>query len=429
MRSINLSSYPPISQLVIAWVLMIPLICFASYGMPWFWTGGGSDLTARFGSIASAETGTAENTAIAILLFTLVPLLVFPWMKSIIRLCRRDKVFAAIAAWSILSCLWSQFPLVSLEWAPVAALNTIFAVYLYRRFSPDQQIRLFLILGWICLGLSIALSLLSPAHGVDYAGSWRGMYPQKNMCSMMTAFLLVAALYAPATSAFSWVFRILYVGLSIFLIVMTQSATGKISLVLLFAYFVVTRCASGLRERERGIALVVAMVFASALVVVGFAKAQAISLLLGKDPTLTGRTEIWHAVMPSILKHPILGYGYRAFWRGYQGESANVSLASHWTVPSAHNGFLEIWLTLGAIGVALVLYSLLRAVRDAFVCLSAGQSPYLAWYACIVFLTIFTNVDEGELVIPNSLLWILYIVACVGLSDGARRIRLGLDHA
>jgi exopolysaccharide production protein ExoQ len=425
----NSFSDAPISDLAISWALMIPLVCFASNGMPWFWTGGGSELTARFGSMASAETGTAENTAVTILLFALVPVLVFPWMKSVIRLCSRDKVFAAIAVWVILSCLWSQFPMVSLEWAPVAALNTIFAFYLYRRFSPDQQIRLLLFLGWICLGISIVLCVFFPAHGIDYTGAWRGMYPQKNMCSMTTTFLLLAALYAPATSVFSKVGRLVFVGLSAFLIVMTQSATGRITLVCLAAYFVATRYASRLRAQERSIALIALTAIALAFAAVGVSDAKDIALFLGKDPTLTGRTAIWQAVIPSIMKHPILGYGYRAFWRGYQGESANVSLASHWAVPSAHNAFLEVWLTLGAIGVALVLYSLVRAVCDAFVCLAAGGSPYLAWCACIVFLTIVTSADEGELVIPNSLMWILYIVACVGLSEGARRIRLGLDHA
>jgi exopolysaccharide production protein ExoQ len=164
-----------------------------------------------------------------------------------------------------------------------------------------------------------------------------------------------------------------------------------------------------------------------ACVVVALSKAMAMLFFLGKDPTLTGRTEIWQASMLSILKHPILGYGYRAFWRGYQGESANASFAAHWAVPAAHNAFLEVWLTLGAVGLALVLYSLLRAGRDALVCIRA-RSPYFGWCASVVFLTIVTSVAEGFLVNPNSLMWILYILACVGLSEGARRTRLGLQH-
>ena len=249
MRNVTTSSDPQIWYLVVSWVLMIPLLCFASTGIPWFWNGGGGELTERFGVLASAETGTAATAAITILLFAIVSVLVFPWIKSVIQLCRRDKVFTAIAAWAILSCLWSQFPIVSLEWAPVAVLNIVFAFYLYRRFRPDQQIRLLLLLGWVCLVLSIVLALFFPRYGIYY-GAWRGMYPQKNMCSMTTIFLLLPALYAPTTDLLSKVMRVAYMCLSGFLILMTQSATGRITLVCLVIYVVATRLVSRLDSRD-----------------------------------------------------------------------------------------------------------------------------------------------------------------------------------
>jgi len=429
MRNVTVSSDPSISHLVVSWILMIPFVCFASDGLLWF-RSGNNELTSTFGLLGGAQAGTQDYTAISILLFAIVPVVLFPKIKPVIELCRRDRVFAALAVWTVLSCFWSQFPMVSLEWAPVAVLDIVFAFYLYRRFTPGQQMRLLLLLGWLCLLLSIALSLFFPQYGIDHTGTtgaWRGMYPQKNMCSMTTAFLMLGALYAPATSFLFKVSRVAYVCLSVFLIIMTQSATGKITLVCLLAYFVATRLASGLRSRERAVALAMGTMIALALVGIGISEREGILLLLGKDSTLTSRTEIWKAIIPSIMKHPILGYGIKAFWRGYQGESANVSLAAHWAVPSAHNALLEVWLGLGAVGVALVAYSMVRAIRDAFVCLRAGKSPYLAWCACIIFLTVVTSVDEAELAIPYSLLWILYILACLGLSEGARRVRLGLD--
>ena len=418
-------------SLVVSWVLMIPLLCFASNGLFWFQGEGNNPLARKFGLLASGRTQTAANTAITILLLAILSAVLFPKMKSIIDLCRRDRVFAALAAWVMVSCLWSQFPRVSLEWAPIAVLNIACAFYLYRRFRPGQQIRLLLVLGWVCLVLSVVLSLFFPEYGIDRTdatGAWQGMYDQKNVCSMTTAFLLLGGLYAPATTVFSKVARVAYVGLSVFLIIMTQSVTGRITLACLVAYFVTSRVVSGFRGKDRRIALVVVTTIALALVAAGISNAKEIAVFLGKDPTLTGRTEIWQASMVSIMKHPILGYGYRAFWRGYQGESANVSFATNWAVTAAHNAFLEVWLTLGAVGVALVLYSLLRAIRDALVCIRAGESPYFAWYAAVVFLTVVTSVVEGFLVSPNSLMWILYILACVGLSEGARRIRLGLDY-
>ena len=35
---------------------------------------------------------------------------------------------------------------------------------------------------------------------------------------------------------------------------------------------------------------------------------------VGKDPTFTGRTDLWTAMIISISHHPFLGTGYQAFW-------------------------------------------------------------------------------------------------------------------
>ena len=98
--------------------------------------------------------------------------------------------------------------------------------------------------------------------------------------------------------------------------------------------------------------LLVGASIAVPLIAAGVIHFGEISYFLGKDPTLTGRTQIWKSVGAEIMKHPILGYGYCAFWRGYQGESANSALTNGWAVTSAHNGFLQTWLTLGAVGLA-----------------------------------------------------------------------------
>ena len=158
------------------------------------------------------------------------------------------------------------------------------------------------------------------------------------------------------------------------------------------------------------------------LVIIGLSYFKEIMYLLGKDPTLTGRTRIWSAVVLSAMKRPLLGYGYRAFWTGLQGESGNVLMANGWSFAQGHNGFLEVWVGLGAVGVAVVLYSLVKSFRNALPCISA-RNFYLSWCVCIVLLIAVHAMDEQTLAAPNNLAWILYIVASIGLADGARRIR------
>ncbi len=88
--------------------------------------------------------------------------------------------------------------------------------------------------------------------------------------------------------------------------------------------------------------------------------------LLGRNSTLTGRTDLWQLCL-TLVTNPLVGAGYESFWLGHR-------LATMWNyipgVNQAHNGYLEIYLNLGWVGVALLVTFLItgylnitRAVR------------------------------------------------------------------
>ena len=423
----------PVWDLVVSWLILFPLLSFVSNGVFWFQASTlNNALTQQFGALARADNSSADNTANTLLVLLVLIAILFSKFKAVLNLLGRYKVFVAIVVWPMLSCVWSQLPIVSLEWSILAAFELLFAFYLFQRFSSKQIMQLMLTFGWICLAISICVAVLLPQYGIDHSeaeGAWRGMYFHKNLCSMATVFLLLVSFYAPTPTLLSKLLRTAYVCTSIFVVIMTRSATGKAALLFSLAFVIFTKLAALFRFKDRAAVLAFGSVIGVAAISAGVIYERDITLALGKDPTLTGRTEIWEAIMPSITKHPLLGYGYRAFWRGYQGESANASLAAHWAITSAHNAYLEVWLTLGAIGVFLILITLVKAVRDTYICLSRADRPHLGWYASIIFLTIVFSVDEGGMVLPSSLPWILYIIACIGLSEEAKSIRSGTVYA
>ena len=418
----------PIWRLVVSWLLIIPLVYVAGNGSFWFFGGeANNQLAGYYGALVSDPRRTLENAATSVLVFGLLSILLFPRIKSVFSMARRHKVFVILAGLTAISALWSQFPIVSLMWAPIAAFNVLFAFYLYRRFSPEQQMQLLLGLGWLCLFLNLTLSIFFPQYGIDYEvakPAWRGMCSTKNLCSMVTSFLLPAAFYLPARSVLIKISRVIYVALSLLLVFMTHSATGMIGLAFLFVYLIAMRMIKRMNYRDRSIALVAMATTALVLVVTILTASKQILLLLNRDPTLTGRTEIWASIMPAILQHPLLGYGYQAFWRGYEGASANIALSNGWAVSSAHNSFLQVALDLGLVGVGLVVWALVGALRNSFLCLRTLSSPYLFWCTGIVLITIVTAGDEVALLVPNSPVWLLFMLACIGLSEAASRIRL-----
>jgi len=73
---------------------------------------------------------------------------------------------------------------------------------------------------------------------------------------------------------------------------------------------------------------------------------------LGRDPTLTGRTELWKLLLEFDV-NPILGTGFESFWLG--GRLKQVGELYWWQANEAHNGYLETYLTLGLVGLSILI--------------------------------------------------------------------------
>jgi exopolysaccharide production protein ExoQ len=82
---------------------------------------------------------------------------------------------------------------------------------------------------------------------------------------------------------------------------------------------------------------------------------------LGRNPTLTDRTFLWHDLLRMNI-NPVIGVGFESFWMGKQME-----LPHEWETElnESHNGYLETYLTLGIAGEALLLAMLFAAYRNA----------------------------------------------------------------
>ena len=83
----------------------------------------------------------------------------------------------------------------------------------------------------------------------------------------------------------------------------------------------------------------------------------------GRDATLTGRTGIWQAVLSEPI-NPLFGTGYTAFWLGDRLQRI-WALFPRTPIIQAHNGYIEVYLNLGLVGLALLGGVLWTALRNA----------------------------------------------------------------
>jgi exopolysaccharide production protein ExoQ len=429
-RSRELSS--PVSQLMVAWILMIPIFIFASDGSLWF-DSTSTGNTLRAGSASSFDSTTGPNLSKYYLIpvVLLIALLAAPRARQIAAASRTNAVFVVLSAYAMVSTLWSDIPLSSLLRACYLVANVVFAFYLLNRFNRGQQMQLLYYAGWIVVAASFILVLAFPQYGIGHRGvgdggainPWQGIFPHKNTCGVNTVYLLSASLFVPLSGNFSRVARGVFVALSLLLLAETQSRTAWIICACLFLYVGGMRLLARFQLRDRRLILVHASLAVAVLAVVGTRYYAATMYALGKDPTMDGRTTQWLAVIASIMKHPVLGYGYEALSNQMQGVAFNLSMAVGYSLPGIDSGYLNLCVGLGLIALALFVYSLIRAVMNAAVCLREKNSPYVVWCLSIVMLCVISNISERMMMNPNNLAWIMYIVACGGLSAEAARIR------
>ncbi|WP_161557574.1 O-antigen ligase family protein [Acidisarcina polymorpha] len=275
------------------------------------------------------------------------------------------------------------------------------------------------------VALSILLAVVFPQYGIDHQlheGAWQGLFTQKNVCAESTLFLLTPALTTTSMSRYGQVLRYGYISACLLIIVMSQSRTGWAMCLLYFAFVSTLRLLRRVARKD-----ILKVAFVSFTVVGGVAIAiqeypSVVLSLVSRAGNVSGRTQIWKAVTESILRHPIGGYGFDAFWSLFYGEASHIFAATGWVVTSAHNGFLNVTLELGIVGLVLVSGTFVAVFRHAAIAFAPGRSSYIEWCIGIVFLTLVYNLDERTLMATQYLPWILYILACVGLKKASRLV-------
>ncbi|MHC5725576.1 MAG: O-antigen ligase family protein, partial [Nostoc sp.] len=136
---------------------------------------------------------------------------------------------------------------------------------------------------------------------------------------------------------------------------------------------------------------------------------------LGKDATLTGRTELWPLVIDMIWKHPWLGYGYGGFWQGWNGESAYIWLNAGWMPNHPHNGYLNLCLDLGLLGLGLFFLGFWRSYLQGFSLVRSSNTALDIWPLMHMTYIFLASLTESTLLESNSLTWILYVGACLSV--------------
>ena len=327
---------------------------------------------------------------------------------------------------ALLSVIWSDAPDITLRRGLALFGTTAFGVYLASRYSMRALLRL---LGW-ALGtgavLSLATATIFPAYGTSsgmHQGLWRGIFTHKNtLAQMMVLSTVVFFLLWSNASRRRWAVGGCFV-LSLVLLVLSGSSSGLVIGGMLMALVPLYR-AFRRRNNHLILALLCAVLIGGAGISLLLLNADVVLAMLGKDITLTGRTVLWEAAWEAIWQRPWLGYGYSAFWLGWQGGSAAVWTAAGWETPHSHNGFLDLWLELGLLGVTILLIGIVSAGRRAVAAIRYTPGAEALWPVLLLSLILVYSFTESVILRQNNIFWVLYVatVCSVGMLDVRREL-------
>jgi|SRR5215211_1682273 len=351
--------------------------------------------------------------------YALTLLLIIPRWKQFALVATRNKLLLLLVGLALVSMLWSVAPEVTFRRGVALVGTTLFGGYFAVRYSLREQIRL---LAW-ALGIAALLSLLIglalPSYGtaIDVFGqtAWRGIYSTKNVLgSNMVLGALVFLILAVSGRRWRWV-AWTGCGLSLGLLLLSTSRTALIVFLTLLALWPLYKA---LRWHYTLAVpfLIVAVLLVGALSMLVSATWEPLLEALGRDATLTGRTVLWSLVWDMIRERPWLGYGYAGFWLGWEGPSAYIWRITRDSVPQTDNGYLDLWLDLGLLGVSLFALQFLQAFGRALAWVRWTKATEDLWPPMFLAFILLLDLTESAILKQNSLAYILYVAVVFSVS-------------
>ncbi|MBI0539069.1 O-antigen ligase family protein [Roseomonas sp. KE2513] len=358
------------------------------------------------------------NTAVTLVALLLGGWLVLRHLRVVPRLLLGAAPLLLMLLAMFASAAWSVAPENSIRRSVTMTSLMLFAVGAQAALGDQRLMRIALRAMLAAAALSVMEAVLRPAYGFDtgeYADAIRGLYGQKNSfgISLFSGVLALSfgALARGRLSAADYAVS----GALLLCLVLSRSTT---SLLLSIAVCGITPLVIALDSpgASRILAIIGLLlgVTAAGLLLLTVNTSDLLDLI-GKDASLTGRTEIWEAIDEAIARRPLLGYGYSAFW--IDGSNRVLRVWDHvaWEVISAHSGYREFLLHFGQMGMLL-----LAAVVGLTFCLILRAIWYGRWRLgawMLMFLGTLAVLNNSESVLFDvGLMTIYWMVGALSLA-------------
>ena len=355
----------------------------------------------------------------------------FNWLQFVTR----NKWVVLYFAYLAISALWSDYTFISFKRWIKDFGNLVMVLIVVSESDPVAAVKALLVrASYVLVPLSVVLLRYFP-HLARYYDDWTGriFYSgigiNKNMLGMTLTVLALGLVWALVDSVKEspGSRRRREVSVYVLLLVMIAwqlsladcaTASACITVGVMVLLFLRVR---NVRKNIR-VWLTLGILTAVLLSVVDVKSMLApIAQLLGRDTSLTGRDDIWKALLKEDI-NPIIGVGAYSFWMGER--VARLSAGYESAINEAHNGYLEIYLNVGLVGLALFLAIVASATRRTVRNLTRGESDKGESFR-FAFLTVAVLYNSTEAVVSRlDLVWFGLLLVVLSASVQGRRDRV-----
>jgi exopolysaccharide production protein ExoQ len=336
---------------------------------------------------------------------------------------RALPLLMGLLALAFVSTLWSIDSGATLRRSVWLALTMGFGLYLAWRYEWRELVGVVGGAFIVLIAGSFALGLLAPSIGrmtFEHPGSWSGLWTHKNTLGGIMALGVAACASAAIIEPER---RKLWIAATLAAFALVILSTSKTAL--LASVFGLAVIAAGMVMRRGPLQTVLVCASTLVAIIVGTAivllSPDVLVAALGRDLTLTGRTDIWEASARFIEAQPWLGYGYYAFWLPENGPAYWVRQAVAWQVASAHSSWLELALGLGRVGVALFALQLIATLKRGASALFNANAGL--WAPAFLAAFALYTLSESHALQANNLFWTIYVAVAARLALDARERR------
>jgi exopolysaccharide production protein ExoQ len=326
--------------------------------------------------------------------------------------------------YSLLSVTWSDFPDVSFKRWIKSVGDLVMVLIVVTDANPVAALRRFLArVGFILMPTSILLIKYfgDLGRGYDPGGGAMntGVTANKNSLGLITFILSLGAFWQVlnllrAKDQSGRGKRLLAQGIllafGLALLIMADSATSK-GCFLLGVMLMLTTTRPIMQRRPAAVhVLVVMLLIGGGLTMLVGGEADLVHAM-GRQTNLTGRTEIWAALIP-VAPNAVIGAGFESFWMQYREKRLYSKLPGWWApqyLNEAHNGYIEVFLELGWVGTGLISLIVLSAYRHAIAVFRRNAAIGCLLLAYVAASAIYSITEAGFRML--SPMWILLLLA------------------